>query len=227
MSRTQQLHDRPVYHTVIEKERRGDYLGGTVQVIPHITDEIKAPHPRRRRGLRRLHRRGRRHRRRHRVPAVPRGHPPARAGTSAARTSLFVHLTLVPYIATARRAEDQADAAQREGAERARHPARHPALPHRAAARQEGEGEDRALLQRRGERGHQRAATSSRIYEVPLVFHDEGLDERIVERLNIWTGSPNLTRWRRIVAIAQEPEGDACGSRSSASTSTSPTPTSA
>ena len=61
-----------VYSTVIAKERRGEYLGDTVQVIPHITNEIKRRilrdgRARRRRG----HHRGRRHRRRHREPAVP------------------------------------------------------------------------------------------------------------------------------------------------------------
>ncbi len=67
-----------VYDAVIRRERRGDYLGGTVQVVPHITDEIKqrvaliaessdvdfVDH------------RDRRHRRRHRVAAVPGGDPP-------------------------------------------------------------------------------------------------------------------------------------------------------
>ena len=43
------------------------------------------------------------------------------------------------------------------------------------------------------------------IYEVPLVFHDEGLDQRVVEKLNIWTGAPNLAKWRRIVKTAQQP----------------------
>ena len=69
-----------VYSTVIAKERKGEYLGDTVQVIPHITNEIKERiiqmgTARRRRGRRRHHR-GRRHRRRHRVPAVPGGRPP-------------------------------------------------------------------------------------------------------------------------------------------------------
>ena len=66
-----------IYSSVIAKERRGAYLGDTVQVIPHITNEIKAritemagPRGRRR------HHRGRRHGRRHRVAAVPRGDPP-------------------------------------------------------------------------------------------------------------------------------------------------------
>ena len=65
-----------IYESVIRKERRGDYLGGTVQVIPHITDEIKALDRGRRAGdARGRRRRGRRHRRRHRIAAVPRGDP--------------------------------------------------------------------------------------------------------------------------------------------------------
>ena len=76
-----------IYESVIRKERRGDYLGGTVQVIPHITDEIKSwiAQRRRRRGGR--DRRGRRHRRRHRVAAVPRGDPADGHQRSAATTS--------------------------------------------------------------------------------------------------------------------------------------------
>ena len=64
-----------IYESVIRKERRGDYLGGTVQVIPHITDEIKAWITARRRRRRGRGRRDRRHGRRHRVAAVPRGDP--------------------------------------------------------------------------------------------------------------------------------------------------------
>ncbi len=75
-----------IYHTVINKERRGDYLGKTVQVIPHITDEIKDAIRRGAAELRRGDRRDRRHRRRHRVAAVPRGHPPVPPGSSAATT---------------------------------------------------------------------------------------------------------------------------------------------
>jgi CTP synthase len=43
------------------------------------------------------------------------------------------------------------------------------------------------------------------IYEVPLKFLDEGLDQRVVEKLNIWTGQPNLAQWRRLVKAAQNP----------------------
>ena len=67
-----------IYNSVIRRERRGDYLGGTVQVVPHITDEIKQR-------VKLLAEtqdcdvvitRDRRHGRRHRVAAVPRGDPP-------------------------------------------------------------------------------------------------------------------------------------------------------
>lgn len=45
MTRRNSFSTGQVYENVIAKERRGDYLGGTVQVIPHITDEIKTPYP--------------------------------------------------------------------------------------------------------------------------------------------------------------------------------------
>jgi CTP synthase len=44
------------------------------------------------------------------------------------------------------------------------------------------------------------------IYEVLLRFHEEELDQRVVEKLNIWTGAPNLARWRRLVKTAQNPK---------------------
>jgi CTP synthase len=43
------------------------------------------------------------------------------------------------------------------------------------------------------------------IYEVPIVFHQEGLDEKIVEKLNIWTGRPNLKGWERIIKKVKQP----------------------
>ena len=125
-----------IYLSVIEKERHGDYLGKTVQVIPHVTDEIKAAvrklaDRRRRRG----HHRDRRHGRRHRGPALPRGHPPVRPRRRQAE--LPVHppdAGAVPQ--GGRRGQDQADAALRRPAAADRYPARHPHLPHRARAGQ-------------------------------------------------------------------------------------------
>ncbi len=43
------------------------------------------------------------------------------------------------------------------------------------------------------------------VYEVPIVFHQEGLDEKIVEKLNIWTGRPNLKGWERILKKVKQP----------------------
>ncbi len=81
--RTDSISAGRIYSNVLEKERRGDYLGKTIQVIPHVTNEIKdfLQHRRRRDRLHAL--RDRRHRRRHRGPAVLRGDPPVRPGQAA------------------------------------------------------------------------------------------------------------------------------------------------
>ena len=123
-----------VYSTVIAKERRGEYLGDTVQVIPHITNEIKSrirrmADRRRRRG----DHRGRRHGRRHRVAAVPGVGPPGpprgRPGQRLLRARLAAALHR-----PVRRAEDQA----------------HPALGRRAAQHRHPAGRDRAARRPRG-----------------------------------------------------------------------------
>jgi CTP synthase len=43
------------------------------------------------------------------------------------------------------------------------------------------------------------------VYEVPLLFHQEGLDERIVEKLNMWTGAPNLAKWEKVIQTIKHP----------------------
>ena len=121
-----------IYQTVIEKERRGDYLGKTVQVIPHITDEIKECIRTRRGRRRRRHRRDRRHGRRHRVAAVPRGDPPVPPGGRPRQRDQRPP-DAGPLHHGLRRAEDEADAALGQGAALDRHPARRPPLPRRTA----------------------------------------------------------------------------------------------
>ncbi len=44
------------------------------------------------------------------------------------------------------------------------------------------------------------------IYELPLILHDEGLDEKVTKLLNIWTGRPNLEKWQRLVEAVKNPE---------------------
>ncbi len=127
-----------IYERVINKERRGDYLGGTVQVIPHITDEIKASDQGRLQGRRRRHHRDRRHGGRHRIPAVPRGHPP-----DGHRGGPHQHLLHAPHARAAPgqrgRDQDQAHPALGEGAARHRHPARHRDVPLGAARPRRGD----------------------------------------------------------------------------------------
>ena len=109
-----------VYDNVLTKERRGDYLGKTVQVIPHITNEIKQ-----------------------------------RVYDVAAADGADVVITEIGGTAVHRgggRTEDEADAAQRQGASRHRHPARHSRLPRRQRDFERDEGKARALLRRGQER---------------------------------------------------------------------------
>ena len=150
-----------IYMSVIQKERRGDYLGRTVQVIPHITNEIKdcirQAGPR----CRRRARRDRRHGRRHREPAVPRGDPPVPPGRRPREHDLRAPDAGAVH-RRRRRAEDQADAAQRARPAVDRHPARHPAVPHRSHPGARHQAEDRAVLRRQRRSGDHGARTSRR-----------------------------------------------------------------
>ncbi len=105
---------------------------------------------------------------------------------------LYVHLTLVPFISTA--GELKTKPTQHSVKELTGLGIQPDILLCRTdrIARPEDEGEDRAssATSRRTRSSPRRDVEC--IYEVPLVFHDEGLDERIVEKLNIWTGTPNL-----------------------------------
>jgi CTP synthase len=193
-----------VYETVIGKERRGDYLGGTVQVIPHITDEIKR-----------------------RIQAAAEGYDMAICevgGTvgdieglpflEAVRefgwdwgkeNVLYVHLTLVPYITG--------------GGELKTKPTQH------SVKELTGLGIQPDILLCRTDRLLDKkikakiahfcnvdessvitAKDVEWIYEVPLIFHQEGLDERIVEKLHMWTGAPNLKKWERVVQVLKNPK---------------------
>ena len=165
-----------IYQAVIAKERRGDYLGGTVQVIPHITNEIKE-----------------------RITRVARDGDPdvvivEVGGTVGDIESLpfleairqmrkdvgranvlYVHVTLLPGARRDRRAEDEADPALRQGAPRDRHPARRdrPAL---GPARCRDEIREKiALFTDVDVDAVIPAPTAETIYEVPLQFEDFGL----------------------------------------------------
>jgi CTP synthase len=190
-----------IYYSVITKERRGDYLGGTIQVIPHITDEIK-------RSIR-LAAKG--------VDIViveiggTIGDIESLPFLEAIRqfkadvgkdNALYIHLTLVPYIGTAGEVKTK--------------PTQHSVKELRSIGIQPD------ILLCRTDRylskdikakiglfcnvGVDAVVTAKDvdcIYEVPLVFHKEGLDDKIVELLKIWTRSPRLEDWSNLVAKIQ------------------------
>ena len=192
-----------IYDSVISKERRGDYLGGTVQVIPHITDEIKASIWQAAKGAD--------------IVIVEIG------GTIGDIESLpfleairqfkfdagkdnvlYIHLTYIPYIAAAGELKTK--------------PTQHSVKELRSIGIQPD------ILMCRTDRYlspdikakvalfcnvSQDAVVTAKdvdcIYECPLVFNKEGLDSKILEVLNIWTGSPRLEQWENMVDRYKSP----------------------
>jgi CTP synthase (UTP-ammonia lyase) len=123
-----------IYKAVIDKERRGDYLGKTIQVIPHITDEIK-------RNVKLL---GQKYHYDFVITEIGGtvgdiestpfhgGHPSAEMGTGQAGLLRAPHLRTLSESRTG--VEDKTYAAQREGIAEHRYPARHPGTAHREAS---------------------------------------------------------------------------------------------
>jgi len=204
MTRANNFTTGVIYHTVIDKERRGDYLGGTVQVIPHITDEIK----------RRIHLAangfnvclcevggtvGD-------IESLPFMEAIRQLGWDVGRqNALYVHLTLVPHIAAA--GELKTKPTQHSVKELTGLGIQPDVLLCRASQPLEQKVKAKiALFCNVDENRVISAPDVEHIYEVPLVFHEEGLDERITERLNTFTASPKLAKWRRIVNSLKHPK---------------------
>jgi CTP synthase len=193
-----------IYYSVITKERRGDYLGGTVQVIPHITDEIK-------RSIKLVANSvdvviveiggtvGD-------IESLPFLEAIRQFRTDVGKeNALYIHLTLVPYIGTAGEVKTK--------------PTQHSVKELRSIGIQPD-----ILLCRTNKYLPQEikakialfcnvtvdevitAKDVECIYEVPLVFHRERLDQKIVEKLNIWTRAPHLDDWERIVKGLKDPK---------------------
>ncbi|BHH85514.1 CTP synthase [Desulforhopalus sp. 52FAK] len=195
-----------IYYSVIQKERRGEYLGGTVQVIPHITDEIKA-------AVRQLDGTVD-------VAIIEiggttgdiEGLPFIEAirqlrGDLGHEYTLFIHLTLVPYIKTAGEVKTK--------------PTQHSVRGLRADGIQpdilvlrtevpiESSLKDKiALFCNVRKDAVITAIDVESIYELPLHLHKEGLDTKILELLNIWTGQPNLSHWEKLVHNIKNPKNE-------------------
>jgi CTP synthase len=193
-----------IYYSVINKERRGEYLGGTVQVIPHVTDEIK-------RAIRQLENDvdvaiieiggtiGD-------IESLPFLEAIRQFRYDVGReNSIFIHVTLVPYIKTAGEVKTK--------------PTQHSVKELRAIGIQPdfllcrsekpltSELKAKiALFCNVDAEAVISACDVTNIYEVPLCFHGEGLDEKILNRLNIWTGAPRLEPWRELVHKIRHPK---------------------
>ncbi len=186
-----------IYYSVITKERQGRYLGGTVQVIPHITDEIKE-------SIRKAS---------DNVDVViveiggTIGDIESLPFLEAIRqfsidvgkdNVIYIHLTLVPYIGTAGEVKTK--------------PTQHSVKELRSIGIQPDillcrtdrmlSADIKAKIAMFCNVDADAVITAKDvtcIYEVPLLFHQEGLDNKIVELLNIWTRSPRLKDWEELV----------------------------
>ena len=195
-----------IYDTVIRRERAGGYLGKTVQVIPHITDEIK----------------------RHIFDATEDadlaiveiggtvGDIESLPFLEAIRqlkveqggdNVMFVHVTLVPYIAAA--AELKTKPTQHSVKELREIGIQPDILLCRSDRSLPKDVKDKIGLfcNLPGDQVFSAVDVES-IYEVPLYFHQEGLDEKIVEKLKIWTGRPDLSKWEAMLKKIKSPKGE-------------------
>ena len=195
-----------IYSDVIAKERRGDYLGATIQVIPHVTDAIKTfvtsdlsdedfvlceiggtvgdieglPFLEAIRQLR---------------------------NDLGRENSMYLHLTLIPYIPTA--GELKTKPTQHSVKELLSVGIQPDVLLCRAD-RPIPEGERRKIAQFCNVREEAviPALDVETIYKVPLSYHEEGLDEQVCRHFNIDSPAPDLSRWTDISERVTKPEGE-------------------
>ncbi len=206
LSRTNAITTGRIYESVIRKERRGDYLGATVQVIPHITDEIKQA-----------------------VLAATAGYDVGlieiggtvgdieslpfleairqlRVELGADKT-MFMHLTLVPFIKAAGEIKTK--------------PTQHSVKELRSIGIQpdvllcrceqplpDSERRKIALFTNVPERAVISAVDLESIYAIPLWLHDQHLDQIAVDHLRLTAQPADLSDWQRTVRAVEHPQGD-------------------
>jgi len=197
LDRASNLTSGQIYKAVIDKERAGDYLGKTIQVVPHITGEIKE-----------------------RIRKLGKGHDVVITeigGTvgdieglpfmEAARqfaledghdNVLYVHLTLVPYVATA--GEYKTKPTQ-HSVKALRDIGIQPDIIMCRAAQPLPKGARDKIALFCNVNPHEviEAIDVDNIYRIPLVFHDQKLDQIIMRKLNIRPHKADLSGWKRFV----------------------------
>ena len=207
MSRDNNFTSGQVYESVIARERRGDYLGQTIQVIPHITNEIKG-----------------------RIVAGATGSDVAIieiGGTvgdiesqpflEAVRqlrlevgisNAMFVHLTLVPYIATAGEIKTKPT---QHSVKELRSIGLQPDVLIVRSQHHEVPMSDRekiALFTNVETRSVIPMADLSSIYEMPMRLHEHGLDQIVIDRLQIDCDEADLSEWQRVLDAERNPSRD-------------------
>jgi CTP synthase len=193
-----------IYERVIAKERRGDYLGATVQVIPHITDEIK-----------------------HRIrlgagdsdvcmveiggtvgdiESLPFLEAIRQMGVELGRDKvLYMHLTLVPILGGA--GEIKTKPTQHSVKELRGIGIQPDILLCRCSQTLPDEQRRKiALFTNVEERAVISAVDSDDIYKIPMLLHEQDLDDIVVDKLRLDAPPTDLAEWRAVVAAKQNPE---------------------
>ena len=197
MGRNNNFTTGQIYDNVIRKERRGEYLGGTVQVIPHITNEIKdcvllgaadadvalveiggtvGD-----------------------IESLPFLEAIRQMGVEMGReNALFMHLTLVPYIPTSGEIKTKPT---QHSVKELRSIGIQPDVLVCRADREIPEGERRkiALFTNVPERAVISAIDADSIYRIPLMLHAQGLDEIVVNQLRLDVPAADLSEWQAVV----------------------------
>ncbi|MFA7594579.1 MAG: CTP synthase [Thiohalobacteraceae bacterium] len=206
MSRRNNFTTGQVYENVIRKERRGEYLGGTVQVIPHITDEIKRCIRAGAEGadiamveiggtvgdieslpfLEAIRQMG-----------VELGH----------EKTLFMHLTLVPYIATSGEIKTKPT---QHSVKELRSIGIQPDILMCRADRPLPNDERRkiALFTNVEERAVISAVDVDSIYKIPLIYHAQHLDNIVVEKMKLDVPPADLSEWEKVVHDLTHPQAE-------------------
>ena len=192
-----------IYDTVIQKERRGEYLGKTVQVIPHITDQIKENVLKAAQDAD--------------LAIIEVGGtvgdieslPFLEAirqfkADVGSENVLYVHVTLVPFIGAA--SELKTKPTQHSVKELREIGIQPDILLCRCDRALEQDVREKIALFCNVTKDAVFSATDVQsIYEVPMNFHREGLDELILERLHMWTAKPDFSRWENLIYRLKNP----------------------
>jgi len=202
MTRGNNFTTGKIYANVIAKERRGDYLGSTVQVIPHITDEIKDSIEQAAEG--------------YDVALVEIGGTVGdieslpfleairQLGSQYGKSALFMHLTLVPYL---RAAEEIKTKPTQHSVKELRSIGIQPDVLLCRCERMLSEGERRkiALFTNVPQDAVISAVDVDNIYKIPLFYQRQGLDRIVLDRLGLKAGSADLSDWEDVVERRSRP----------------------